>query len=165
MRLLVLSDTHARAERVPQVMAALAPHLAHVDLVLHAGDMVAPAMLEALEAHATVYAVRGNMDGPDLAHLPEQTVLDLGGHRIGLIHGWGAPNDLERRVFERFSDREGRPTVEALVFGHSHQALVTERQGVLLLNPGSPTDRRFAPYLSFGLLELGERLEAEIVRL
>ena len=55
------------------------------------------------------------------------------------------------------------PTVECIVFGHSHQPLSQLRDGVILFNPGSPTDRRRQRYFSFGLLRIGETIEPELV--
>lgn len=165
-RAAVISDTHARPGDVAKVMDLLRPHLGGVDRILHAGDVVCPELLDALEGLAPLDAVAGNMDGPDIAaRLPQQTVIELGGRRIGLIHGWGAPGDLPRKVLERFCGDDGRPGVEAVVFGHSHAPLVEYRQGVLLVNPGSPTDRRWAPFCSLALLEAGRSLQAHIVRL
>ena len=166
MRLAVLSDTHANSEKAAKVFERLRPHLAGVDGILHAGDVTCAELLEMLEAVAPLYAVAGNMDGDDLREgLGEQRLLELGGRRLGLIHGWGSPGDLPRRVAGRFAAPAGQPQVEAIVFGHSHQPLVETVGGVLLVNPGSPTDRYFAPYRSMAFLELGAEIKAEIVRL
>jgi predicted phosphodiesterase len=55
--------------------------------------------------------------------------------------------------------------VDVAIFGHSHQPLVEQQSDLLLLNPGSPTDQRWAPYRSLAHLELGPELRAELVRL
>ncbi len=165
MRVLVLSDTHVAAAQVPWVVELLRPHLDGVEHILHAGDAVSPALHEALAKLAPLSAVAGNMDPPELrARWPEESVLELGGRRVGLIHGWGAPQDLARRVVERFQAPDGRVPLDVLVFGHSHQPLVERRGGLLLLNPGSAVDQRFAPYRSVAELDLA-RLTARIVRL
>lgn len=165
-RALVVSDTHARPADVPQVIERLEPYLVGLDRILHAGDVVCRELLAALEHFAPVEAVAGNMDPPDVtAGLPERRLIDLAGKRIGLTHGWGASANLTRKVFERFTDNDGSPQVDAVVFGHSHQPLKEFRHGVLLLNPGSVTDRRSAPFCSLALLEAGRHLDAQIVRL
>jgi len=165
-RALVISDTHAREPDVGRIIERLAPHLHAVDLILHAGDVTCAALLDALAQHAPVEAVAGNMDPPALrASLPERGLIELAGKRIGLMHGWGGSADLARKVFERFTDEAGRPVVDAIVFGHSHQPLKEFRHGVLLLNPGSVSDRRSAAFCSLALLEAGRHLDAEIIRL
>jgi uncharacterized protein len=165
MHVAVLSDTHTPVHHVDRVVARLLKYLQGVDLILHAGDLVCLQLLDALGSIAPVQAVFGNMDSEDLsARLPERQLLELAGHAVGLIHGWGAPGDLPRRVRERFIDANGKPEAEVVVFGHSHQPLKEKHQDMLLLNPGSPTDRRFAPYLSMAYLELDSGVHAEIIR-
>lgn len=166
MRVAVLSDSHANVSQVQTVIARLQPRMQGVERIIHAGDFTAPEMLEALSAVAPVHAVAGNMDGAELHDaLPEQVILELAGYKVGLIHGWGAPADLPRRVYERFLDPDRKPKVDLIVFGHSHEARIERHAGVLLLNPGSPTDRRFAPYRSLAILDLAGEPKAEIIRL
>jgi uncharacterized protein len=165
MRLAVLSDTHVSLAEVEPLMVRLRPHLRDVQGILHAGDVGAMRLVDELQAVAPVYAVAGNMDSePTHQLLPERRVIELAGRRIGLIHGWGTPTDLKYRVVERFRDH-GKLEVEVVVFGHSHQPLIERTSEVLLLNPGSPTDRRWAPYRSLAILELGAELRAELVEL
>lgn len=165
MRVVALSDTHTRPALVRQVMARLAPLLEGAQHVLHAGDVTSPELLSALGAHAPVTAVAGNMDPPELrGALPEETVLTLDGVRFGLVHGWGAPQDLPRRVWERFADTDGVSRVDVLVFGHSHRPHVETRDGVLLVNPGSAVERRGAPHCTLAVFELGAEIDVRIVR-
>lgn len=157
----VLSDTHI--QNVKQGMVFLqtlaAQHFADAEIILHAGDVVNPDILMAF-ADRTVHVVRGNMD-PAVIGIPNRKVIEVGGFRIGLIHGWGAPETLEERVLHEFrGDR-----LDCLVFGHSHHPLCRRREGVLLFNPGSPTDRRWAPFHSVGILELGTGIDGRILRL
>jgi putative phosphoesterase len=143
-RLLLLSDTHvpARARRLPDdVWRAVDA----ADLVLHAGDWVDVATLDALAARAArLVGVHGNNDGPGLrARLPEVATAQVEGLRLAVVHETGAAAGRERRVDAAFAG-DRRPDV--LVFGHSHIPwdTVTPR-GLRLLNPGSPTDRRRQP--------------------
>jgi putative phosphoesterase len=166
MRLAALSDTHVSCAEVGALCASLRPHLRGIDAILHAGDITCLALLDELRAIAPVHAVAGNMDGEAaVAELGERRVLALGSRRLGLIHGSGAPGDLSRRVVERFRGSNGKLEVEVVVFGHSHQPLCQQTSEVLLVNPGSPTDRRWAPYRSMALIDLGPTIEARIVRL
>jgi putative phosphoesterase len=148
----VLSDTHLRRpdERLDCLLADV---LGPAEVLLHAGDYVGDAVLDHLEFvdQRPFYGVSGNMDPQALTQrLPEKRVVELGGYRIGLVHGWGAPGGLEDRVLGAF----GEP-IDVLVFGHSHRATRVERAGMLLVNPGSAFDRRFAPRCTVALIELG----------
>ncbi len=162
-----VSDTHipGRARSLPR---ALLDGLAGADLILHAGDLVSADVLLELEALAPTVAVAGNVDPPELAErLGPAVVVGVGGWRVALVHGHlgrGA-NTPERALA---SVRRARPHV--LVFGHSHRPLCGFKDGVLLLNPGSPTDPRLAPWPSYGLLVLprpgpGARPHGEVVKL
>lgn len=153
----VLSDTHLYRREVPlQVLRALEG----VDLILHAGDILEMAVLEELERLAPTMAVAGNMDHGDVREaIPGKRVIEVGGHRLGLIHGSGAPRNITSRLRREF-DR-----VEVVVFGHTHQVHNREEGGVYFFNPGSPTDKMFAPFRSVGILELGEEVRGRIIML
>jgi putative phosphoesterase len=141
VQLLILADTHVpkRARDLPaEVWAAV--HTA--DVVLHAGDWVDVALLDALERRAArLVGVYGNNDGPAVqARLPEVARAELGGLRFAVVHETGAAAGREARCARAF------PDTDVLVFGHSHIPWDTVAPGGLrLLNPGSPTDRRRQP--------------------
>lgn len=145
----IVSDTHLyrRARVMPQ---ALLEGLAGVHLILHAGDLVEERVLQEFARIAPVIAVRGNNDPPELADLlPAQRVVTVGKARLGLVHGHTGPGrSTPERAWRTFL---GQP-VQAIIFGHSHRPFLEVREGRLLFNPGSPTDRRRAPQPSFGLL-------------
>ncbi len=165
-KLLVLSDTHVNSEGVDELMELLEPYFKDIDRIVHAGDIVCQELLNELEKYAPVDAVCGNMDPPALASmLPERAIIDWQGRRIGIMHGWGSAGDLPRKVFERFCDSGSRPEVDVVIFGHSHQPLREFRSGTLLLNPGSPTDKRWAPFCSVAIITAGSHLDAEILRI
>ncbi len=156
----VLSDTHLRTtesntaflERIREAF------FRNAEALLHAGDVVEPAILDAF-APLPVYGVRGNMD-PGAAGLPFKRVVSLAGFRIGLIHGWGPCAGLEDRVLEEFA---GEP-LDCLVYGHSHFPANYRRDRLLLFNPGSATDPRQAPFPTVGLLHLDQAIRGEILR-
>ena len=154
----VVADTHLRSSRVA-LPRALVDGLAGVDLILHAGDIVTEDALGLFEQLAPVRAVAGNNDEPSLkAGLPLRRFLRLGPFRLGMLHGHGAGRLTARQAAEQTM----APLVDIVVFGHSHRA-VRERLGdVLLFNPGSPTDPRWEPRASFGLLHVGDGVDAEI---
>ena len=157
----VLADTHmpARARDLPPPVAAA---MRHVDLILHAGDLTTVDALERIRRLGPpVLAVRGNMDVPDVRMaLPVQRIIEVGPWRIGMVHGdGGAGQSTPERARRSFTD------VACVIFGHSHQPMNERVDGVLLFNPGSPTDRRTAPTLSYGLLRVTEEgIEGEIIR-
>jgi hypothetical protein len=111
------------------------------DLILHAGDFVAAAFLEELRALGPpVEAVYGNADEPFLKEsLEKQRVLEMAGARIGIVHVPGPAAGREKRLLRRF------PGCDAIVFGHTHVPIIDRWEGVWLLNPGSPTERRRSP--------------------
>lgn len=161
----VVSDTHIYPEPddrgLPRVLLDELAR-ARVDLILHAGDIFAPRVLDQLDAIAPVLAVIGNGDTADMRQLlPRSRVVIVGEHHIGLVHGHEGPGrTTPARARATFA---GNPYVCCIVFGHSHQALSRLEAGIILFNPGSPTDKRRAPYYSFGLLRVAETIEPELV--
>jgi uncharacterized protein len=154
----VIADTHIprRAMTLPE---GLTPYLERADLVLHAGDLMDPALLDELAACAPVEAVRGNLDSPE-AGLPETLELEFGGVRVAMIHDSGPRRGRRARVRRRF------PDARVVVFGHSHIPFLEDEDGLMLLNPGSPTDRRRQPHHTFALLHAEEgEVRAEILPL
>jgi putative phosphoesterase len=141
-RLLLLADTHVpkRAADLPgEVWAAVDD----ADVVVHAGDWVDVALLDALEARATrLVACFGNNDhGALRTRLPEVARTELEGLRLGVVHETGGKEGRERRCDAAY------PDLDVLVFGHSHIPWdTTTPRGLRLLNPGSPTDRRRQPH-------------------
>jgi uncharacterized protein len=161
MRLVLTADTH-----VPKRARDLPPRLwadvAAADVVIHAGDWVDIALLDALEDLAPrVIGVYGNNDGPALrARLPEIARADLDGVRLAVIHETGPATGRAARCAQRF------PDVDVLVFGHSHIPWdTTTATGLRLLNPGSPTDRRRQPVHTHmtARIERGRLIEVELV--
>lgn len=129
-------------------------------MILHAGDITTPIVLEELERYAPVVAVAGNNDDADLSNrLPPRAIVPVGGFRIGLVHGDGTRGTTFSRAAAAFASGE----VDCVVFGHSHQPLVLREGGVLYFNPGSPTDRRRQPRFSYGWLMAGDELRPELV--
>lgn len=157
----VVSDTHFRSlrEGIKLFEQLLRGPFATVELILHAGDLGTPQILDGY-LDVPLMAVRGNTDAAD-PRLPEQRIVEIQGFRIGLIHGWGPVAGLENRVLKELS----ATPLDCLIFGHSHYPVCQRRNGLLLFNPGSPTDRRSAPHHSVGVLEIGPVLSGRIVAL
>jgi putative phosphoesterase len=137
--------------------------LTRADLIVHAGDFVALAVLEELQELAPVEAVYGNMDEPALRQLLlEQRVVEVAGARVGVVHIPGPAAGREARLAARF------PGCDAVVYGHTHIPQVARLgpEGVWILNPGSPTERRRGPVHSMLVLEVEEgEIRPELVTL
>ena len=159
-RIGVISDTHLprHGGRIPD--AALR-HFEEVELIIHAGDHSNRAALDQLSAYAPVEAVRGNVEEPDIvALLPIKRELVVGGCAIGIVHILG-----ERMRYARNARREF-PDARVVIFGHSHIPHLEDHAGLLLLNPGSATDRRRQPHCSIALLTIADgQPSAEIIAL
>lgn len=146
-RIVVLADTHLKRgwrRRLPDAVYAA---LDDADLVLHAGDVLIPELLDELGGFAPVHAVLGNNDGELAGRLPERLEVDVDGVRIGMVHDSGPRKGRPARLHAMF------PSADVVVFGHSH--LPVDEEGVggqRLFNPGSPTERRQAPTRTMGLL-------------
>ena len=143
----VISDTHGLLR--PEAMAALAG----VEHILHAGDVGAPEILEALRGIAPLTAIRGNVDtSGECAELPATEAVELEGRLFYLVHS--------------VADLDINPVVagvSVVVSGHSHKAGVTERDGVLYLNPGSAGPRRFRLPVTVALVTVtGEGVSARV---
>jgi putative phosphoesterase len=135
--------------------------LERAELVLHAGDFVAASVLDDLEAYAPVEAVFGNMDERAvIERLPEEHVVEVGETRIGMVHIPGPRLGREERLVRRF------PGCAGVVYGHTHIPQVTRHDGIWILNPGSPTERRRAAARSLLVLDVdGGRIEPRLVEL
>ena len=162
-RLVIVGDTHLpRFGRV--LPAPLVEALGEADRILHVGDHTQPFVLDLLEGFAPTDAIAGNNDAPELhERLGVMREVAVEGVRIGLTHGHLGPGrTTPDRAFRAFASIG--PAPHAIAFGHSHQPMVERRDGIWLLNPGSPTDRRRQPAFSFLRVEVdGEELRPELV--
>jgi len=161
-RIGVIADTHIpkQAQQLPE---ELLEQLGEVDFIIHAGDFEDINTLAELRSINRVIAVSGNMDSKKVKdQLSKREVLNVDHYKIGIIHGWGDPHTLPKRLLEEFRS----DSVNCVIFGHSHQVYNESIDGVLMFNPGSPTDTMYAHFKSFGILETSpEGIKGEIVRL
>ena len=156
--MLLLSDTHvpARARDLPRTVWA---EVDAADVVVHAGDWTSVGMLDRLEQRAArLIGVAGNNDHGELRErLPEVARVELEGVRLGVVHETGAKERREQRMDAGF------PDVDVLVVGHSHIPWDTVTpNGLRLLNPGSPTDRRRQPHATVMRLTLTDGVIGEV---
>lgn len=150
-KLVILSDTHLRtAKRLPEPLEAA---IDSADLVVHAGDFVGAEFYDSLIQRGPLLGALGNCDHASLGtRVPEVGERDVLGHRIAVIHGWGSP----RALLERIAKRIDCSKYALVIFGHSHFAEIRGHAGTLFINPGSPTERRFAPHCTYAEVEVTE---------
>jgi putative phosphoesterase len=146
----VISDTHGLLR--PSAMEAMKG----VDLIIHAGDIGRPIVLETLREIAPVFAVRGNMDKGEWAReVPATEVVECGEVLIFVLHS-----------IEDLDLDPAASGFHAVISGHSHRPSIKQRDGVLYLNPGSAGPRRFKLPISLALLALdGASLDARLIEL
>ena len=163
MRVGLITDTH-----IPLVALKLPPQVAEVfqgvDLILHAGDVYEPFVLDDLEQIAPVLAASGDDD--PLSTLGDERVklkhvLELEGHTLWLVHERPFAFSLAQQ------QKEGDALPDIVVFGHDHASQVQHHNGVLFVCSGSPT---FLNYMrgpgTVGILEINaEEAQASIVQL
>lgn len=145
MRILVLADTHV-PDHARELPPRLARPLRRAELILHAGDVTSPEVIDELEAHAPVHVAMGNNDGPDVRDrgARDEVRLEVDDVRIAMVHDAGRREGRERRLHRRF------PDVDIVVFGHSHVPVDARHHGMRLFNPGSPTWKRRQPVATYG---------------
>jgi uncharacterized protein len=146
----VISDTHGLIR--PEAIAALKGS----DLIIHAGDVGAPHVLDALRKLAPTFVVRGNIDKAHWAGaLPATAHVEVGGLMFHVLHDI-AELDLDPAAVG----------YAAVIYGHSHQPAIDMREGVLFLNPGSAGPRRFRLPVSIARVSVsGQQLRPDIVEL
>jgi len=146
----IISDTHGLLR--PEAVDALRDS----HLIIHAGDVGDPEILEHLRAMAPTMAVRGNVDRGSWAKaLPLTEVVEAGKLRLYVLHDL-ASLDLNPKA----------AGLAAVISGHTHRPAAQVRDGVLYLNPGSAGPRRFTLPIAVARLRItGDHLAHEIVEL
>jgi putative phosphoesterase len=156
VRIGLISDTHIPGV-VMEVPSKVNKAFEGVDMILHAGNVYTPKILDWLERIAPV-RVAGSLDRDKQCHsdprVEEKQVLEVEGHTIGVIHdlmvpgfgGWVYPGTLTNNFHYDGShpivpDEMFGKAVDIVVFGHTCTVMVEEHGGTMLINPGSPTLR------------------------
>ena len=149
MRIGVVSDTHSIP--LPKQMLL---DFKLVDLIIHAGDFCDTADYEALAKIKDVKGVYGNMDHAAIHKVfPRRQIFKVGDFSIGLFHGEGPPKTILEKVKAEFHGEK----LDIVIFGHSHQPFNQKEGQTLYFNPGSPNDKIFAPYCSYGIIDLDQQ--------
>ncbi len=136
----IISDTHGKLS--PKVQSALS----QADVILHAGDIDTPEVLTTLKSLAPVIAVCGNMDhGNWAATLPVTEMVELGGIYFYMLHNLHGL-DIDPAAAD----------IQVVISGHTHQAAAVQSDGILFLNPGSPTTPRYGSAASVAMLNVNQ---------
>lgn len=155
----VVGDTHvpSRGRTLP---VEAWKRLVDCELILHTGDVCDPALLDELAEWAPVEVAMGNCDPPEVRAWGARDVvsLDVEGVGVAMLHDSGRRDGRPERMRKRF------PDAAVVIYGHSHVPLIERYGGLLLVNPGSPTDRRRSPDHTIALLRVEDgRADAELV--
>lgn len=145
----IISDTHI--PHFKKLPGSIWEHFANVELIIHAGDLSVLSVIKELETIAPVMAVQGNVEEDEVIHtLPFKREIMVGHCRIGIVHILGDSHNREKIARQEF------PHTRVVVYGHSHIPWNEDRNGLLLFNPGSATDRRRQEKCSIGLLQVDD---------
>ena len=157
MKIGVISDTHLPSvgRKLPK---KLLEELKKVDLIVHAGDLTEEKYLNFLKSLNEVRAVAGNRDSfPLQEKLKEKLTFKIENKQISVIHGhqFGGRNALQSLNYNF-------PESDVIIFGHTHRPFNEELGGKLFFNPGSPTDKRLEKNYTFGIIDIGDKINGEI---
>jgi hypothetical protein len=146
----LISDTHGLLRKSAKEA------LQGANLIIHAGDIDTPDVLDALEKIAPVAAVRGNMDAMSrVGALPKSDLIDFDGKLIYVIH------DIQKLDLDPVA-----AGISVVVFGHSHEPVIYNKDGVIYINPGSAGPKRFKLPVSLGFLKIqNNQLYPELIEI
>ncbi len=163
MKIGIISDTHIANKTTQKIPQEILEAFRGVDMIIHTGDILDLSVLDELKkVCANVKAVWGNMDPEETRKiLPQKEIIKIGKYKIGIMHGYGHPGNLTDLLDKEFK-ADG---VDIIVFGHSHSPFNEKKGNVIFFNPGSPTDKIFAPYNSYGIIEINGKIETKIIKI
>jgi putative phosphoesterase len=164
MRIGLIADTHLPAliRSLDDLGPEAGAFFKTVDLILHAGDVTAPAVLDWLESFAPVLVAQGNNDEFDDPRMRPVQILQVRGWRIGMIHNLAPETRPVAALRERCF---GGAELDILIGGHTHLERIEAREGALVINSGSPTlpHHKETRLGTLGLLEFdGDHVHAEV---
>lgn len=162
----LIGDTHipSRAPEIPEFIIDDFKEK-NIDYLFHLGDFTKPEIYRKLQetfGEDNVIGIIGNMDGHKLRNiLPESKELNLFGHKIFMTHGMGGPDNIIKRLNERYDLSK----YDIVIFGHAHRPFNEMRKDErLYISPGSPTDKVFTDINSYGYLTISkEKVEPKII--
>lgn len=147
----LISDTHGL------LRASVHEALEGVSLILHAGDVGGPEILDELRMIAPVHAVYGNTDDPGDPELAQEIVMPLGGIDVHVSHGHELGSPSPEKLLSKYPQ-------QVIVYGHTHRQMINRADGRLVVNPGAAGPKRFNLSPSVARLTVtGNKAEVEIV--
>ncbi len=156
MKIGVISDTHLK-EVNSRLIDIYKDYFSDVDMIIHAGDLISEEIVDFL-SQKPLHIVHGNMDNFDIKKkFPKKKILEVSGFRLGLIHGWGSPFGIEKRIKSEFND------VHAIIYGHSHKSANHIDKGVIFFNPGTATGFSMSGSHSIGILDVNDKINGTII--
>ncbi len=159
MLITAISDTHMpkRGRKLPKF---LIEYLKISDVIIHAGDWQDWSVYKELSSFGRLEGVFGNTDSGGLKEmLKDKLILNINGFKLGIVHGHGKGKTTEKRALDSFADDK----LDCLIYGHSHIPVLKKENGTLIINPGSPVDKRRQPRFSFAVIRAEEELSAELI--
>ena len=157
MKIGVISDTHLK-EVNSHLIAIFSNYFFDADMIIHTGDLISEEIVDFL-SQKPLHIVHGNMDNFDIKKkFPKKKILEVHGFRLGLIHGWGSPFGIEKRIQSEFDD------VHAIIYGHSHKSANHIDNGVIFFNPGTASGFSMSGSHSIGILNINDEIHPTIIR-
>ena len=146
----IISDTHGHLPR------SVSKTFKNTDLIIHAGDIGGPEIIDALEKIAPLRAVRGNMDmGQWAIRLKRTDTIKIGNKQLYVIHD-----------AYHLNSQAPSNNYHAVIYGHTHRPQVDKQQGILFVNPGSAVQPRYGYPPSVAVLEIkADTIKARLIDL
>lgn len=159
MRIGIISDTHAK-KNISRLRDIIASKFKDVDIIMHAGDYTTSRVIYMIKEYKPFTGVFGNNDGDDVKKLvKEKEIYTAFDKRIGLYHCLGDGDKALECAYDTFKN----DNVDIIIFGHSHQPIITTIGKTLMLNPGSLTHKRKGGLNSYIILNIDkEKVNAEM---
>lgn len=150
MKIGIISDTHIK-NNIENFETFIRDRLSHVDMIIHLGDYVDHRVIDSIKEYKNFIGVLGNCDDNKIKEtVNDKEIIEVLGKKIGIFHGHGKGKNTLDRAYNSFID----DNVDIILFGHSHQPLIKTKNKVLLLNPGSPSNKRKERWYSYIILDI-----------
>lgn len=159
MKIAVISDTHIH-KHPEKIIELLNKNMKDADMIIDAGDYTDIRVLKILMNYKKFIGVYGNNNKSDIRNvIKEKEILKIERFKIGIFHGTGD----EKAALESACNTFKSSKVDIIIFGHSHKPLITTRNKILVLNPGSFTSRKNGAWHSYIILEIaGNSIHADL---
>ena len=149
INIVVVSDTHVN--NMKELPHKLLRFFHRADLIIHLGDYISPELLKEFKGLGNFRGIIGNHDSLiSPRELKTIDVFEIGGKRLGLIHGLSSPLAMLKRIRALFKKYH----VDIILYGHNHLAFNSILDGILYLNPGTVTNQFPSTYGSFGIVSI-----------